>query len=70
MAGTAYIHILLLFIFVDLKDDNIHLRERNHALVGYIDTLLLNIIESKPDILEVKPFQSNTSLSANNSVTV
>ena len=55
---------------LDLKDDNLHLRERNHALVGYIDTLLLNIIESKPDILEVKPFRSNTSLSVNSSVTV
>lgn len=54
---------------LDLKDDNIHLRDRNHALVGYIDTLLLNIIESKPDILEVKPFQSSTSKTSS-SVTV
>lgn len=57
------------FCVSDLRDANLHLREKNHALMGYIDTLLLNIIETKPDILEVKPFQSNIS-NTNSSVTV
>ena len=54
----------------DLKDDNVQLRERNQALVGYIDTLLLSIIEKKPDILEVKPFQPTATSNNTSSVTV
>ncbi len=54
----------------DLKDDNVQLRERNQALVGYIDTLLLSIIEKKPDILEVKSFQPTATNCANSSVSV
>lgn len=53
--------VKVLSLSLDLKDDNVQLRERNQALMGYIDTLLLNIIEKKPDILEVKPLSSSSS---------
>lgn len=68
VATEGYMFHTLCFVS-DLRDDNLHLRERNQALMGYIDTLLLTIIEAKPDLLEVKPFQSNSS-NSNSSVTV
>ena len=38
----------------DLKDDNVQLREENQALKDYIDHLLIGIISTTPEILEVK----------------
>ena len=38
----------------DLKDENVQLRDENQSLKNYIDRLLLGIISTSPEILEVK----------------
>lgn len=38
----------------DLKDENLQLRDENQSLKNYIDRLLLGIISTSPEILEVK----------------
>lgn len=37
----------------DLKDTNLALREENTSLRAYIDNLLLSVINTTPEILEV-----------------
>ena len=41
------------FILADLKNENSELQEENKSLKSYIEQLLLNIMDSRPDILEV-----------------
>ena len=49
-----YIVKLPLSFSPDLKDENVQLRDENQSLKNYIDRLLLGIISTSPEILEVK----------------
>ena len=50
-------------VYIDLKSENAVLHEENKSLKAYMEQLLLNIMDSRPDILEVGKFQSPHSTS-------
>ncbi len=39
----------------DMKHDNVKLKEENSALRAYIDHLVLTVMDTRPELLEVQP---------------
>jgi hypothetical protein len=49
----------------ELKDRNKSLKEENEQLRGYIEKLLVEIINHSPGVLEIKPYPRAESLRHN-----